>query len=241
MTVQSALSSMRRAVTDYAMIADGDRIVVGLSGGKDSTALLALLAAYRRFSPQRFELFAATVDMGLGANYTPLADFCAALDVPYTLEKTDIGPVIFDVRKEKSPCSLCSKMRRGALNTIVARLNANKLALGHHADDLVETMLLSLCYEGRFSTFAPLSFMDRSGVTLIRPMVYLREGDVAALVRNQNYPIVKNPCKADHNTRREYMKQLVKSIQKEIPFAFDRMLGAITHPERNNLWPPRAE
>lgn len=171
MTVQSALSSMRRAVTDYAMIADGDRIVVGLSGGKDSTALLALLAAYRRFSPQRFELFAATVDMGLGANYTPLADFCAVLDVPYTLEKTDIGPVIFDVRKEKSPCSLCSKMRRGALNTIVARLNANKLALGHHADDLVETMLLSLCYEGRFSTFAPLSFMDRSGVTLIRPMV----------------------------------------------------------------------
>lgn len=231
---------MRRAATDYDMIADGDRIVVGMSGGKDSTVLLAVLAAYRKFSPQKFELFAATVDMGLGADYQPLAEFCKRLDVPYVWEKTDIGPVIFDVRKEKSPCSLCSKMRRGALNNIVARLGANKLALGHHADDLVETMLLSLVYEGRFSTFAPVSYMGRSDVTLIRPLVYMREGDVAALARNQNYPVVKNPCAADHNTRREYMKNLVKNLNKDVPFAFDRMLGAITHPERNNLWPTKS-
>lgn len=241
MTMQMILSDLRRAVTDYGMIADGDRIVVGLSGGKDSTALLAALAAYRRFSPQKFTLLAATVDMGLGADYAPLAEFCDTLDVEYILEKTDIGPVIFDVRKEKSPCSLCSKMRRGALNGIVKKSGANKLALGHHADDAVETMLLSLIYEGRLSTFQPVSFMDRTGVTLIRPLIYLREGDVAALVRDEGYPTVANPCPADKHTRRAYMKEFIKNLNRDIPFAFDRMFGAISHPERNNLWPPRTE
>lgn len=236
MTLQKILSSMRRAVTEHDMISDGDKVVLGLSGGKDSVVLLHALAAYRRFSPARYTLYAATVDLGLGADYVPMARLCEALGVPYVLEKTEIGDIIFKERKESNPCSLCSKMRRGALNAVVNRLGADKLALAHHADDLVETMLLSLLYEGRFSTFAPVSFMDKTGVTLIRPFVYAEEKDIAALARDEGYPVVFNPCEANHNTRREYMKELVKSLNKDIPFAFDRMLGAITHPERNNLW-----
>lgn len=239
MKMQTILSSMRRALTDYDMIADGDNIVVGLSGGKDSVALTAALAAYRRFSPQRFQLTAVTVDMGVGADYAPMRAFCEQLDVPYKLIDTDIGDIIFKERKEKSPCSLCSKMRRGALNTAVNELGANKLALAHHADDVVETMLLSLLYEGRFSTFSPVSFMSRTAVTLIRPFIYTMERDIAALVKDSGYPVVFNPCPADHKTQREYMKGLIKTLQKDIPFAFDRMFGAIAHPERNNLWPPR--
>ena len=237
--MQTILSSTRRAITDYAMIADGDSIVVGLSGGKDSVALTATLAAYRRFAPEKFTLTAVTIDMGVGADYTPMHEFCASLDVPYRLVATDIGDIIFTERKEKNPCSLCAKMRRGALNTAVNELGANKLALAHHADDVVETMLLSLLYEGRFSTFSPVSYMSRTNVTLIRPFVYTMERDVAALVKSANYPVVFNPCPADHKTQREYMKNLIKTIQKDIPFAFDRMHGAITHPERNNLWTPK--
>ena len=149
---------MRKAIDDFNMIEKGDRVAVGLSGGKDSLVLLKALNAYRRFSPQPFDLFAVTIDMGIGnVDFTPLKEFCREEGVPYHIEKTDIGPIIFDIRKEKNPCSLCSKMRRGALNGVLKTLNCNKLALGHHADDLVETMLLSLFYEGRLSTFAPIS------------------------------------------------------------------------------------
>lgn len=239
--MQQILSTMRRAIADYRMIADGDSIAVGLSGGKDSVALVAALAAYRRFSPEKFTLTAVTVDMGLGADYASMETFCASLGVPYRRIPTDIGEILFSVRKEKSPCSLCSKMRRGALNTFVNEIGADKLALAHHADDVVETMLLSLLYEGRFSTFQPVSYMDRTKVTLIRPFVTTTERDIAALVRDAGFPVVKNPCPADHHTRREYMKNLVKSIQKDIPFAFDRIFGAISHPERNNLWPEKAD
>ena len=216
------------------MIADGDRIAVGLSGGKDSLALLSGLAAFRRFSPAQFELAAVTVDLGFGADYAALEQYCASLDVPFYLVKTDIAPVIFEARKEKNPCSLCSKMRRGALNTFITQKGYRKLALGHHADDLIETFLLSLCYEGRLSAFAPVSLMDRSGVTLIRPLVYVYEQDIAAFAKS--LPIVFNPCPVNHATQREYMKNLIKSICKDIPIAKDRMLSAIIHPERNNLW-----
>lgn len=236
MTMQKILSDMRRACTQLKLIDDGDKIAVGLSGGKDSLALLSALAAYRRFSPERYELIAVTIDMGLGADYAPLADYCRSIDVPFILEKTDIGDVIFNVRKEKSPCSLCSKMRRGALSNVIMREGYSKLALGHHADDLAETFLLSLFYEGRLSTFAPKAYMSRSGVTVIRPFVYISEADVGALARDMNLPVVKNPCPADKHTRREYVKNLIKSINRDIPIAKERMISAITHPERNNLW-----
>ncbi|MBR7140513.1 MAG: tRNA 2-thiocytidine biosynthesis protein TtcA [Clostridia bacterium] len=237
MTLQNILSTMRKACEEYSMISDGDKIAVGLSGGKDSLVLLKALSVFRKFSPNKFELFAVTIDMGIGnVDFAPLKQFCEQENVPYHIEHTDIGPVIFDVRKEKNPCSLCSKMRRGALNDVIGNLGCNKLALGHHADDVLETMLLSFIYEGRLSTFAPVSYMDRSGVTLIRPLVYTQEKNISAYAKNENLPVAKSPCPADHETKREYMKSLVKSIQKDIPFAKDRMFSAIVSPERYNLW-----
>ncbi len=231
---------MRRAITDYNMISDGDNIVVGVSGGKDSVALLSALRAYQRFSPESFTLSAVTVDMGFKdasqAQFQALTDYIGQLEVPFHVVKTDIAEIIFDARKESNPCSLCSKMRRGALNTKAVELGANKLALGHHADDVVETMLLSLLYEGRFSTFQPVSYMDRSKITLIRPFIYTDERDIKGLVSRKALPIFKNPCPADKHTCRESMKNLIKTLQEDIPFAKERMLGAIYNPERNNLW-----
>lgn len=231
---------MRRAITDYNMISEGDNIVVGVSGGKDSVALLSALRAYQRFSPESFTLSAVMIDMGFkdasAAQFQALCDYIEQLGVPFHVVKTDIAEIIFEARKESNPCSLCSKMRRGALNTKAVELGANKLALGHHADDVVETMLLSLLYEGRFSTFQPVSYMDRSKITLIRPFIYTDERDIKGLVSRKSLPIFKNPCPADKHTCRENIKTLIKSFQNDIPFAKERMLGAIYHPERNNLW-----
>ncbi len=238
--MQKILSAMRRAVQDYKMIKEGDRIFVGLSGGKDSTLLLAALANYRIFSPQRFTLEAITVDMGLKESkkeeMDALIDYCESLDVPHHLVKTDIAEIIFDARKESNPCSLCAKMRRGALNSEINRLGGGTLALGHNADDVAETMLLSLLYEGRFSCFAPTSYMSVSGITLIRPFIYVEECDILRTVQQLDLPIVHNPCPMDHVSKREYAKDLIKHISRDIPFAKDRILGAIYHPERNNLW-----
>jgi len=232
---QKILSVMRKAITDHKMISDGDRIAVGLSGGKDSLTLAAALAAYRLFSPQKFDLCAVTVDMGFpNADFSPIAEFCKELNIEYHIEHTDLYEIIFNIRREKNPCSLCSKMRRGALNSVLIKLGCNKLALGHHGDDLVETLLLSLFYEGRLSTFAPVSLMDRTNITLIRPFVYAEEKNIAAAAKN--YPVAFNPCPANHSTKREYMKDLLKKLQGDIPEVKERMLGAITHPERNNLW-----
>lgn len=238
--MQKILSAMRRAITDYKMIRDGDKIFVGLSGGKDSTLLLAALAAYRRFSPEHFTLEAITIDMGLKdtdkTQLDALIAYCEGLGVKHHLVKTDIAEIIFDARKESNPCSLCAKMRRGALNNKINELGGGTLALGHNADDVAETMLLSLLYEGRFSCFAPTAFMDKSGVSLIRPFIYIEEYDIKTTVKNLELPIVDNPCPMNHVSKREYAKDLIKYICKDIPFAKQRILGAIQHPERNNLW-----
>ncbi|MCL2061629.1 MAG: tRNA 2-thiocytidine(32) synthetase TtcA [Firmicutes bacterium] len=234
MTLQKLLSYVRRACDEKKMISAGDRIAVGLSGGKDSLTLLAGLAGFKRFSPAPFELSAVTVDLGFGADLGGLDAYCKQLEIPFHIVKTDIAEIIFNVRKEKNPCSLCSKMRRGALNTFLNQNGYNKLALGHHADDLVETFFLSLFYEGRLSVFSPVSFMDRSHITLIRPLIYAYEKDIAAF--SKGLPIVHNPCPVNHETQREYMKKLIVSICKDIPFAKDRMLSAVTNPSRNNLW-----
>lgn len=235
MTTQQMLAGFRRAITEYKMIRDGDKIAVGLSGGKDSLTLLKLLAAYRKFSPERFEMIAVTVDLGFSeADFSPLACFAEELGVPYVLEKTDIGEIVFDIRKESNPCALCAKMRKGALNAAAVKNGCNKVALGHHSDDFLETMLLSFFYEGRLSTMPPKALLDRMGVVQIRPMMFLEEKNIAAYARD--LPVCKNPCPADKETRREYVKNLVAEIKKEIPFARDRMVAALMHPERYHLF-----
>lgn len=235
MELQTLLAPFRRAVNQFSLIDDGDKIAVGVSGGKDSLTLLALLKAFQRFSPQKFDLIAVTIDMGFEKNaFAPIQDFCNDIDVEYIIEKTDIAQILFDIRKESNPCSLCSKMRRGALNGVLLKNGFDKLALGHHSDDVIETFFLSMCYEGRLSTFSPKSFLSRTGVAVIRPMVFINERDIAAYAKN--LPVVHNPCPADKHTQREYMKNLIKNIQAEIPFGKDRIISAVTHPERYNLW-----
>jgi tRNA(Ile)-lysidine synthetase-like protein len=240
--MQQLLGLLRKAIADYKMIESGDHVVVGLSGGKDSLTLLSCLAAYQKFSPEKFKLTAVTVDLGFKDvcphQVEAMKAYCSNLGVEYIIEKTDIAEVIFDIRKEKNPCSLCSKMRRGVINTACKKIGANKLALGHHSEDLLETFLLSFMYEGRLNTFQPTSFMDRSGITLIRPFIYVSENDIAAFAKRNNLPIVFNPCPKNHFSQREYMKELVKSLQKDIPFAKERMFQAIIHSERYNLFPP---
>ena len=180
--MQHLMGLVRRCADDYNMIQAGDRIAVGVSGGKDSLALLALMAGLQKYYPKPFELEAITVDMGMGMDFSPVAAFCEKLGVPYTCVKTEIGPIIFEYRKEKNPCSMCSKMRRGALHDALKERGFNKVALGHHYDDAVETFLLSLFYEGRISCFEPVTYLSRADLTQIRPMLYVGEKSSAELL-----------------------------------------------------------
>ena len=237
--MQQVLSPMRRAIQDYKMISDGDRIFVGLSGGKDSVLLTAALAAYRRFSPESFTLEAISIDMGFERKDDAderLTDWCESLGVPRHIVRTDIAEIVFEARKEKSPCSLCAKMRRGALNNEINRLGGGTLALGHNADDVAETVLLSLLYEGRFSCFAPTAYMDKSAVKLIRPFIYLEECDIVGAVGRLGLPVVPSVCPEDKVTRREYAKQLIKQLTRDNPSAKRNIMGAVFHPERAALW-----
>ena len=231
------MGAMRKAIEDYRMIENGDKIAVGVSGGKDSVTLLKLLAEYKKFSPEKFDLIAITVDLNFSDNptdYTPIKQLCNELNVEYFIEKTEIGKIVFDIRKEKNPCALCSKMRKGALHSIAKEKGCNKVALGHHADDLTDTLLLSLLYEGRLSTFAPKSYLDKIDLTLIRPMVMIKEMNVVAY--SKTLPIVKSCCPANKKTKREYVKELIKTIGEDIPEVRDMLFTALIHPERYNLF-----
>ncbi|MBQ4098454.1 MAG: tRNA 2-thiocytidine biosynthesis protein TtcA, partial [Clostridia bacterium] len=192
------LSLLRKGISKYKLIKDGDKIAVGVSGGKDSVTLLKLLAEYKRFSPERFELIAITIDLNFShaeTDYSSIKNLCDELSVEYIVEKTDIGQIVFDVRKESNPCALCSKMRKGALNNVAKAHGCNKVAIGHHADDLVDTLMLSLFYEGRLSTFAPKSYFDKMELTLIRPMIMIKEADVLSYSRT--LPIINSCCPAN--------------------------------------------
>lgn len=238
--MQKLLGLTRRAITDYNMISKNDHIAVGISGGKDSIALLLALHAYQKFSPIPFTLSAITINLGfddtLQAEVDKLTQFISNLKIHYYIVETDIAKIVFDTRKESNPCSLCSKMRKGALNNKAIEIGANKVALGHHADDVAQTMLLSLLYEGRFSTFAPVSYLDKSKITLIRPLIYALEKDIENLTQQYDFSVVTNPCPANKNTKREYVNNLIKHIQNDVPFAKKNILSAIYHPERNKLW-----
>ncbi len=222
-------SLMRRAIADYDMISPGDSIAVGLSGGKDSLTLLAGLAALRRYYPHPFTLRALTLDLGFdpAADFSGLAAFCEALSVPFTLKSTEIGRIVFDIREEKNPCSLCAKMRRGALNDLAKELGCNKLALGHHFDDAVETLFLNLFYEGRLGCFSPVTYLSRADLTVIRPMIYVEERQIRALVRRESYPVYHNPCCADGATKRQEVKELLRRLERDNPGLRERAMGAL--------------
>ena len=195
MNLQKLLSFVRQATDEYEMINEGDKIAVGISGGKDSLALLIALSHMKRFYPKKFEVEAITVDLGLpNTDFSPVEKLCADLDVVYTIVKTDIGRVIFDERKEKNPCSLCSKLRKGALNDEAVRRNCNKIALGHNRDDVIETFFMSLFYEGRINTFSPITYLDRKKIYSIRPLMYAPEQDIISFVEQNEITIVKSPC-----------------------------------------------
>ena len=182
MKYQKLLSITRKAIDEFQLIEDGDRIAVGISGGKDSLTLLYALAGLRRFYPKKFELEAITVDLGFGDFHTEkIRELCQELQVPYTVVPTQISQIIFQDRKESNPCSLCAKMRKGALNEVAKEHGCNKIAYAHHKDDVVETLMLSLIYEGRFHTFSPRTYWDRMDLTLIRPLIFLDEGDVIGI------------------------------------------------------------
>jgi len=225
--MQKLLGLMRRCIDDYDMIREGDKIAVGVSGGKDSLVLLQLLAGLRKFFNKPFRLEAITIDMGLGMDYSGIEALCRELDVPYHIIKTEIGPIIFDHRKEKNPCSLCSKMRRGALNQAILDLGFNKLALGHHYDDAVETFVMSLIYEGRISCFQPVTDLDRTGVVQIRPMLYIHEKTVDNFAKRMQLPVVENRCPVDKHTKREEIKQLVYDLSQTYPDLKERIFGAM--------------
>ena len=220
--------TVRRAVDDYDMILDGDRVAVGVSGGKDSMLLLLALSHLRRFYPRHFELEAVTVELGFeGMDFTPVKELCEELEVPYTCLKTDIKEVVFDVRKEDNPCSLCAKMRRGAINDLIRQRGVNKLALGHHFDDAVETFMMSLLFEGRLSCFRPVTYLGRSGVTQIRPLIYAGEQKIANLAAQLQIPVVENPCTQDKASKRYEIKQLLKGMSAEYPDMKSKIFGAM--------------
>ncbi|MHB8064787.1 MAG: tRNA 2-thiocytidine biosynthesis TtcA family protein, partial [Ruminiclostridium sp.] len=207
MYIQRILGQVRRAIQDYDMIDDGDKIAIGVSGGKDSMTLLSTLRQLQKFYPKKFELEAISLTMGIGnADFTPVAQYCLEIGVNYTVEETIIGKIIFEIREEQNPCSMCANLRRGALHNVSKRLGCNKVALGHHKDDAIETLLLSTFYEGRIHTFSPVTYLDKKDLHLIRPLIYTDEKQIKSLAKSGQFPIVKSPCHIDGKTKRQYIK-----------------------------------
>ncbi|MBQ7523419.1 MAG: tRNA 2-thiocytidine(32) synthetase TtcA [Oscillospiraceae bacterium] len=226
--MQRMVGLVRRCVDDYHMIEPGETVAVGVSGGKDSLLLLTLLHALSEYHPAQFHVAAFTVDMGFeGMDFSPVEDYCKKLGVPYYTTKTEIAKIVFDWRKEQNPCSMCAKMRRGALNNLILEHGVTKVALGHHYDDAVETFLMSLLYEGRISCFEPVTHLDRTGVTQIRPMLYIAEKSAVSMAKKLELPVVKSTCPADKNTKREETKQLIAALSKTYPDLKTKVFGAM--------------
>lgn len=228
MKLQQLLSQTRKAIDEYQMIEEGDHIAVGISGGKDSLTLLYALHGLKRFYPKKFELSAITVDLGYSeCDFTPIVKLCEDLGVPYQIVKTDIAHILFEERKEPNPCSLCAKMRKGALNQKALELGCNKIAYAHHKDDLIETALMSLLYEGRFYAFPPVTHLDRTDLTVIRPLMLVSEADVKGFKNKYQLPVCKNPCPMDGHTHREYVKNLIRTLNTDSPGVRERLFHAV--------------
>jgi tRNA(Ile)-lysidine synthase TilS/MesJ len=226
--MQKMLSRIRRCIEDYGMISDGDRVAVGVSGGKDSLTALVTLSELLKFYPKRFEVAAITVDMGYEEmDFKPVTKLCESLGICHIIIPTDIRQVVFEVRHEENPCSLCANMRRGALYNAAAAHGYNKVALGHHTDDAVETFILSLVYEGRINCFRPVTYLSRSGITAIRPLIYCREKYINAFAREYELPLVNNPCTANGETKREYAAGVIASMKAERGDIMEKIVGAM--------------
>ena len=210
------VSRITKAVEDYDMIQDGDKIGVGVSGGKDSLVLLGALANLSRYYPKKFEVIGLTLDMGYKADYSKIKEYCDSLGVQYIVKPTNIAEVIFDYRKEENPFSLCAKMRRGALNDLAIEMGCQRVALGHHNDDVLETFLLSLLYEGRINCFSPVTYLDRTDLYSIRPMIYVKEGDIKGVTKRLSLPVVKSNCPVDGHTKREEVKNILADLDKSV-------------------------
>lgn len=235
--MRKILGAVRRADERFSMIRDGDNVAVGLSGGKDSMLLLYALHLYQKYAKKNYGLLAITVDLGFG-NYATdvMREYADSLGVPLHILSTNISEIVFDIRKEKNPCALCAKMRKGALYERAKELGCNKTAFAHHGDDAVQTLLMSLMYEGRLNTFSPKSYLSRKDITLVRPFVFLRESDIVSAVRRLTIPIAKNPCPIDFSTKREQAKDIVAHLDSLYSGASDNMLGAIKNTATYNLW-----
>lgn len=230
MTLQKLYSYTRKAIEQYNMIDDGDKIAIGISGGKDSLTLLYALSGIKKFYPKKFDIVAITVDLGLGIQkLTDIENLCNSLNVEYYIVKTEIGEIVFNQRKESNPCSLCATMRKGALNNKAKELGCNKIAYAHHRDDIIETMLLSLIFEGRFYCFSPFTYLEKKKLKVIRPMMFVEEYRVISFAKKYKLPVAKNPCPADGHTKREYVKNLVKKLEEENKGVKNRFFSAIIH------------
>ena len=239
MKLQQLMSQTRRAIDDYGMIHTGDKIAIGISGGKDSLTLLYALHGLQRFYPEKFDLEAITVNLGNpDFDLSHIRHLCETMQIPYTVVKTEIAQIVFEERKEKNPCSLCAKMRKGALNDAVKKLGCNKIAYAHHKDDIVETMMMSLIYEGHFYSFPPITHLDRTNLTVIRPLMYVSEADVKGFCRKYQLPVVKSPGPADGYTKRQYVKDLLRKLNLENPGVKERMFSAIINGNISD-WTPR--
>ena len=237
--MQNLMSRMRAAMEKYNMIEEGDVIAVGVSGGKDSLALLYALAEMRRFYPVKYDVKAITADMrffGEKTDFSEITALCENLGIEHIIRETELYHIIFETRKEKNPCSLCAKMRKGALYTAAKELGCNKAAFAHHADDAIETLLLSLFFEGKMRTFLPVTYLSRMDITLIRPLIYLPEQDVINAVAKNDIPIAKSPCPANGNTKREVIKNLVKDLRKINPDIKKSLFAAIKNKDNYLLW-----
>lgn len=232
------LSPLRRAVEDYGMIKNGDRIVVGVSGGKDSITLLAALKRLQAFYSEKFELIGVTLDMGIkDMDLSPLISYSEENGINLIVKKTNINEVVFDIRKEPNPCSLCALLRRGALNNAAKELGANKIALGHHADDVIETFVMNLIHEGRIGCFSPVTYLDRKDITIIRPLIYATEKEVKACVKRNGLPVIFNPCPADGKTERQAMKEFLMKLENDYNGVKKRIYGALQRSEIDG-WRP---